>query len=178
MIVKSILQRNWLKLSTITCINIGPTLAHEMAHSSVSFESFVKPSHSELSKFRTVTNANVQKEGLSLAKATGIDNISGKILKVAALAISPSLTNIIYHAIISCCFPDDWNVARVLQLHKKGPRNLPDNYRPISILPVISKIIERILYHQLYDYLSANDILSERQFGFGRLHSTASALLI
>ena len=109
-------------------INIGPSLAHEMAHSSVSFESFVKPSHSELSEFRTVTNANVQKtfEGISLAKDTGIDNISGKILKVAALAISPSLTYIINHAIISCCFPDDWKVARVLPLHKKGPRNLSD----------------------------------------------------
>ena len=158
-------------------INIGPSLAHEMAHSSLSFESFVKPSHSELSEFRTVANANVQKEGLSLAKATGIDNISGKILKVAALAISSSLTYIINHAIISCCFPDDWKVARVLPLHKKGPRNLPNNYRPISIFPAISKITERILYDQLHNYLSANDILCERQFGVRRLHSTASALL-
>ena len=156
-------------------INIGPSLAHEMAHSSLSFESFVKPSHSELSEFRTVANANVQKEGLSLAKATGIDNISGKILKVAALAISSSLTYIINHAIISCCFPDDWKVARVLPLHKKGPRNLPNNYRPISIFPAISKITERILYDQLHNYLSANDILCERQFGVRRLHSTASA---
>ena len=166
-----------------------------MAHSYVSFESFVKPSHSELSNFRTVTNASVQKtlnalttvgalmtlkdftlsnarrfhssmgnplavkglttsktvpiKGLSLAKATGIDNISGKILKVAALAISPSLTYTINHAIISFCFPDDWKVARVLPLHRKGPRNLPDNYRQISILPAISKIIEIILYDQL-----------------------------
>ena len=88
-------------------INIGPSLAHEMAHSSVSFESFVKPSHSELPEFRTGTNANVQKtlEGLSLAKATGIDNISGKILKAAALAISPSLTYIISHAIYFMLFP-------------------------------------------------------------------------
>ena len=108
-------------------INIGPSLAHEMAHSSVSFESFVKPSHSESSEFRTVTNANVQKtlEGLCPAKATGIDNISGKILKVAALAISSSLTYIINHAFTSCCFLDDWKVTRVLPLHKKGPRTYP-----------------------------------------------------
>ena len=61
-----------------------------MAHLSVSFESFVKPSHSELSEFRTVTYANVQKtlEGPSLAKATGIDNVSGKRLNVAAFPIS------------------------------------------------------------------------------------------
>ena len=54
-------------------------------------------------------------------------------------------------------------MARVLPLHKKGPRNLPDNYRPISILPTISKITERILYDQLHNYLSANDILCERK---------------
>ena len=138
----------------------------------------MKPSHSESSEFRTVNNANVQKtlEGLSPAKATGIDNISGKILKVAALAISSSLRYIFNHAFISCCFPDDWKVARVLPLHKKGPRNLPDNYRPISILPAISKITERILYNQLHSYLSANDILCERQFVVRRLHSTASVL--
>ena len=159
--------------------NIGPNLAHVMADSSVSFESFIKPSQSEISQFRTVSNAKVQTLlcGLSKSKAIGIDKISGKILKVAATAISPSLTYIFNQAIISCCFPDDWKVARVLPLYKKGPRNLPDNYRPISILPAISKIMERILYNQLYEYLSTNDLLCERQFGFRRLHSTVSALL-
>ena len=50
-------------------------------------------------------------------------------------------------------FPFEWKIARVTPLHKKGPRKLLDNYRPISILPVISKIFEKILNEQLYEYL-------------------------
>ncbi|RUA05885.1 MAG: hypothetical protein DSY43_03475, partial [Gammaproteobacteria bacterium] len=159
--------------------NIGPDLAKSMADSSSTFGQFVKPSQSKMSRFKLVSNGKILKllSGLSNSKATGIDKISGKILKVAAPAISPSLTHIFNHAIISNCFPDDWKVARLLPLHKKGARNAPDNYRPISILPVISKIMERIMYEQLYEYLTTNNILSEQQFGFRRLRSTASALL-
>lgn len=69
------------------------------------------------------------------------------------------------------------SIADVLPLFKKGSRNAPEIYRPISILSDISKIMEKIMYEQLYKYLSANNILSEHQFGFRRLHSTASALL-
>ena len=60
-------------------------------------------------------------------------------------------------------FPNEWKVARVNALHKKGPRNMLDNYRPISILPVVSKVFERILYKQLVEYLDA--LLSEHEFG-------------
>ena len=54
---------------------------------------------------------------------------------------------------------------------------IPGNYRSISILPVISKIMERLLYDQLYDYLTTNEILSDNQFGFRKFHSTATSLL-
>ena len=54
---------------------------------------------------------------------------------------------------------------------------MPGNYRPISVLPAISKIMERILYNQLYDYLTENELLSEHQFGFRKFHSTSTALL-
>ena len=59
-------------------------------------------------------------------------------------------------------------MARLVPIHKKGPCDLTENYRPISILPAISEIMKRILYDQLYQ---------EHQFGFRKLHSTASALL-
>ena len=54
---------------------------------------------------------------------------------------------------------------------------MPGNYRPISILPAISKIMERILYNQLYNYLTEYGLLSSAQFGFRKSHSTATALL-
>ena len=68
-------------------------------------------------------------------------------------------------------------MARVTPLFKNGQRNLPRNYRAISVLPVISKIMERILYDQLYNYLTKFGILSDCQFGFRKFHSTTTALL-
>ena len=65
----------------------------------------------------------------------------------------------------------------MLPLFKKGPRNLAENYRPISILLSISKVMERIMYDQFYEYLNANLILSDHQFRFRKFHSSASALL-
>jgi hypothetical protein len=110
-------------------------------------------------------------------KATGLDNISSKVVKIAAPVISDSLTYIFNQSIILCTFPNEWKVARIIPLFKNGKRNLAGNYRPISVLPAISKVMERILYNQLYEYLSLNNLLSEHQFGFQKFHSTASALL-
>ena len=115
--------------------------------------------------------------GLSSNKATGIDKISCKILKIAAPAIADSLTYIFNQAITLSSFPNEWKMARVIPLYKSGHRNLSGNYRPISVLPTISKIMERILYNQLYVYLTEFGLLSSAQFGFRKSHSTATALL-
>ena len=116
-------------------------------------------------------------DGISNNKATGIDKISCKIIKLAAPAISDSLTLIFNQAITLSTFPDEWKMARVIPLHKSGQRNIPGSYRPISVLPAISKIMERILYDQLYNYLTKFELLSDSQFGFRKFHSTATALL-
>lgn len=68
-------------------------------------------------------------------------------------------------------------MARVTPIHKNGLRSLRENYRPISVLPAISKIMERILYNQLYEYLINNKLLSTKQYGFRKFHSTVMALL-
>jgi hypothetical protein len=88
------------------------------------------------------------------------------------------LTKIFNMAISNEFVLSEWKLARVTPLHKKGPWNLLNNYRPISILPVVrSKVFEKVLYEQLYDYLVTNNLLSHHQFGFRQFHSTASALL-
>ena len=159
--------------------NVGPILANSMADSSVSFEQCVKPTQSKMLRFKLVPYSKVLNllNSLSKSKATGLDKISGKILKAAACSIASSLTYIFNHALISSHFPSEWKVARLLPLFTKGPRNSAENYRPISILPSISKIMERIMYDQLYEYLDRNSLLSDHQFGFRKFHSTASALL-
>ena len=77
------------------------------------------------------------------------------------------------YSILNGVFPHDWKIAKVIPLYKKGLKTMLDNYRPISILPAISKAMENILY----DYLSNSGILSKYQFGFRRHHSTSTALL-
>ena len=138
--------------------NIGPSLTNSIDESNTSFKTFVKSAESKMDRFRLVSVGKVVKllKGLSNCKAAGLDKISDKILKVAATTIAPSLTHIFNHGLISNCFPYEWKMARLVPIHKKGPRNLTENYRPISILPAISKIIERIMYDQIYQYLSDN----------------------
>ena len=80
-------------------------------------------------------------------------------------------------SIASGKFPMEWKAARLTPIFKKVQRSMLDNYRPISILPVISKLMERILYEQMCDYFKKQNILSEHQFGFRQFHSTTTTLL-
>ena len=115
---------------------------------------------------------------LNPCKSTGIDKIPAKIIRIAAPVIAESLTkSSINTAIFSETVPFDWKVARVIPLRKSGSRNVSNNYRPVSILSVISKVFEKLLYEQLYDYFVSNNLLSDCQFGFRQFHSTASTLL-
>ncbi|CAH1256204.1 ACSS3 [Branchiostoma lanceolatum] len=90
--------------------------------------------------------------------------------------IAPSLTTIINASIQTSEFPEDWKKARLSPIHKAGDRDAPNNYRPISILPAVSKILERAVHTQLYDYMTTNNILSEVQSGFRPGHSTQTAV--
>ena len=99
---------------------------------------------------------------MSTNKAAGLDGISSKILKVSSPVVAPALTYIFNKAIMRGIFPDEWKIARVSPLHKKASIGaIPDNCRPISTLPVISKVFERIVYDQLYYYLCSNDLISK-----------------
>ena len=100
-------------------VQIGPNLACSLAVSDVTFDQFVSPAQSVMSRFTRLPSANkVFKllNGLSSTKATGLDKISSKVLKAAASTISPyaSLTYIFNNSILTCCFPFDWKMARCL----------------------------------------------------------------
>ena len=115
---------------------------------------------------------------LCKSKATGLDNISAKLLRECPDLIAESLTYIFNQSLLTGIFPDEWKSARVTPLYKNsGKRNDPTNYRPISVIPVVAKVFERVVYHQLYYYLTKNCILSRYQSGFRSLHSTVTALL-
>ena len=74
-------------------------------------------------------------------------------------------------------FPDDLKIARVTPVFQAGNENKVGNYRPISVLPCFSKILERIMYNRLFKYLTNNEILYKKQFDFREGHSMEHAIM-
>ena len=104
-----------------------------------------------------------------------MDKISAKLLKECPDLIAESLTLIFNQSLSTGIFPDEWKSAWVTPLYtNSGKRNDPANYRPISVIPVV---FERVVYDQLYHYLTENCIISPYQSGFRSLHFTVTALL-
>ena len=116
-------------------------------------------------------------KSLANRKATGLDKISAKLLKLVAPAIVDSLCRIFKQAVETGVFPSEWNNAKVLPHFEKYAKFDPNNYRPISNLPVIARVYEKIIYNQFYEYLSQNKMLAKHQSGFRSLHSTVTAML-
>ena len=114
---------------------------------------------------------------LDITKATGLDQISNKVLKLAAPVIYKQLTELFNLSLKSGEYPDDWKLAKVSPVFKAGERNDPNNSRPISISSTISRVFEKLVYEQIYNYLTKNNLLDSRQSGFRSLHSTVTAFL-
>ena len=110
-------------------------------------------------------------------EATGLDRIPCILLKMAANIVAPSLSGIFEKSVHTGVFPAEWNLARVTPAFKKGIKSDHNNYRPISVIPVVSEIFEKIIYDQLYEYLNDNALLSDCQSGFCSLHDILTALL-
>lgn len=86
------------------------------------------------------------------------------------------ITGIINLSITSGIVPNQLKIARVIPLFKSGEQDIFTNYRPVSVLPAFSKILERVMYNRLLRFLNAFKILSDNQYGFRKHHSTAYAL--
>ena len=81
----------------------------------------------------------------------GVDNISAKLLKKAGVAIVDPITHIINLSLQTSIIPDSWKRARLYPIYKSGDHTDPSNYRPIAILPVLSKICEKVVFAQVYE---------------------------
>ena len=110
-------------------------------------------------------------------KSTHIDTYSIKVVKYLTSIISPVLCKIINKSFEVGYFPQFCKVAKVLPLYKSGDPKDVNNYRPISLLPIFSKIFEKIVYQKLYGFLQKNNLLSNCQFGFRKKLSTLDAII-
>ena len=113
---------------------------------------------------------------LDVNKSTGHDGISARMLKSTGLAIVPSLTRLFNLCLSEGKFPTSWKKADVIPLHKKDNKDVCNNYRPVSILPVVSKILERIAFKNVYNFFHQHSLLTCHQSGFSPNDSTVNQL--
>ena len=150
--------------------NIGPNLAkkfnapwrYEGRDAEVNIENVVT-NEEEVLKYCREINVN---------KASCIDNISSRIIKDAFIIQVTRLTSLLNRSFDSGIFPNQWKLAKVIPLYKGGNRHDVGNYRPVSLLPLPSKIIEKIVHTRLSSHLEINKLLDSKQGGFRKNHST------
>ena len=97
-------------------------------------------------------------------------------MKEGVELIAPSLCAIFNRAIYTQTYPTDLNIAKVAAIFKSGEKEDLNNYRPISVIPTLARVFERLICNQIYDSLTNNNLLNSKQYGFRYLHSTALAL--
>lgn len=160
-------------------VNIGPKLAsnisnigkdyHDYLHNPLQSSMFMKPIvEIEVNKIIDKFNQN---------KSSGHDNIGNFIVKRVASEIVKPLTMIFNLSISTGVVPDNLKIAKVVPIYKKGDAELLSNYRPVSVLPCFSKILERLVFNRCMSYIDKQNILNEKQFGFRKNHSTYMAII-
>ena len=159
--------------------NIGPNLAKTIPQASDNFTHFL-PSNNSNSIFLRPTDSNEICDIIGHLKnsySKGPDKLSTITLKNCRDELCEPLCLIFNKSIQDGVVPSALKVAKVVPIYKTDDKKLVSNYRPISVLPVFSKILERLIYARVIDFLNKHDILSTNQYGFRKNLSTSMALL-
>ena len=159
-------------------VNIGPSLYNEI-HSTRSYSDYLIDKTSHRFKFDPVNEDHISSiiNKLKPKSSTGHDNISNKLIKSAKHILIKPLVLIINQSLNRGIFPSQLKLSKVKPLFKKNDKTQFSNYRPISLLPSISKIFEYVIFNQVSSYLNNHNLLTSHQFGFRAGHSTELAAL-
>ena len=160
-------------------INIGPTLASKIPYCQKNPLSYIHQNISDSMYLNEVTVNEVKNVIVSLKEASpGWDDIHAKIIKCTYNLFMDPLTHVLNLSMLQGVVPNELKIARVIPLFKADNNMLISNYRPVSVLPVFSKILERLMYNRLYSFIIKHDVLYKYQFGFRKGHSTNMALIV
>ena len=137
------------------------------------------------SSLPTVADIFVSTEGvykllkdLPVNKAAGPDDITPRLLKESAEEIAPVLASIFQQSLDEGTLPNDWLVANITPLFKKGNTSVPGNYRPVSLTSISCKLLEHIIHSHISRHLEHYNILTPKQHGFRKQHSCVSQLIL
>ena len=158
--------------------SVGQNLVDEFTTEKTAFKQFMPaPSVSEL-KFLEMDDTDYHRiiQSMKAKKSTGFDEVSNRLIKEVQNQIKVPLMDIINSSLCSSIVPSSWKVAKIIPLHKGGDRTDMNNYRPISLLSALSKVLEKVVHHQTYNFVE-NKILSVSQFGFRKQRETTQAIM-
>ena len=160
-------------------VNIGPTLAKKINHSNIEPTSYINEYVPE-SMFVSPTDGTEVSNIISSLKeaSSGYDDVTSKIVKVSYEDYIQPLTHVINLSLVNGIVPQELKIAKVIPLFKNGDATIVNNYRPVSVLPLFSKILEKIMYKRLLSFINKHKILHDYQFGFRKNHGTDLALII
>ena len=157
---------------------IGPKLAENIkAYDKRGYETYLKKCVLTSFSFNLVDENDVMKYLTTLRSknSSGHDGISVKLLKYLVPAMIKPLTLIINQSLVTGIFPEKLKIAKVSPFFKKYDITIMDNYRPVSLLTATSKVFEKVVFTQLYEYFDKNCLFYSNQYGFRKLHSTELA---
>ena len=159
--------------------SISITLSDNINNNLTVFESYLDDQIQESDNFHQTSIREITKiiKNLTNSNSVGWDNIPTNILKTNVMTLAPILSNLINKSLSQGLFRQSLKRANTSPLFKSKDKLNIANYRTISILPVISKVYEKVFYSRIYDNFSTNNILSSSQFGFRSGASTEHALL-
>lgn len=158
--------------------NIGPKLASKIPDVSNSIEDYLTRTENKIGDSDlTFEEFETAFKSTQTNKATGTDGLNCNLMIEVYKEIKDPLFYIFSKCINKSIFPDDLKIAKVIPIFKAGDSTGVGNYRPISVLPIFSKILERIIYNRIYSHLNKHNLLFSRQFGFQKNTSTEHAIL-
>ena len=159
---------HWRKVSCKYCSYFEPLLSKEICING----------DGRIFDFREINEGDIHQTVSRIrVKSFGNDNISGYFLKIAFPYSCRILMLIFNTSLETSAFPVSWKIARVTPIYKEGDKSERSDYRPISVLPVLSRLFGKLIYDQLYQYLERGGFLTSDQSGFRALHSSATCLL-
>ena len=160
-------------------VNVGPTLASKIPSSDISPTVFLKDKVLNTIQLKPVTEEELRKIVLALKdSACGYDKLDPKCVKLSCPYIINPLLYICNLSFSQGVFPQELKLAKVVPIFKAGDVMKVNNYRPVSVLSVMSKVLERLMYNRLFDFIEKFKILYDLQFGFRKDHATYMALMV
>ncbi len=159
--------------------NVADDLISKIGKPSTKYQDYLKNPNKHSIFLKEVDFGEVYDllSNLDTTKAKDLYDISPKLLRLGARELSPNLTKIFNISLRTGKFPGKLKFAKVIPVFKADSKLEAGNYRPISLLPIIGKVFERLVYNRLYSFISKFNILTSKQFGFQKGKSTEHALV-